>query len=159
MNQVYLEIEGFGPPLRRYALALCRNLADADDLVQESIARALKNSHMFEGGSNLRAWLFTIMHNVHISAMRRRKYIESPIDPDIAAAIVSIRPQQELVLEMMSLIKAMKGIPETQREAVILVGVEELSYEQTSERLNVPIGTIKSRVSRGRDALRAAFHS
>jgi RNA polymerase sigma-70 factor, ECF subfamily len=158
MNQVYAEIEGFVPHLRRYALTLCRNLADADDLVQESMARALKKSHLFQGGTNLRAWLFTIMHNVHASAMRRRKYMGSPIDPDIAAAILSVLPQQELALEMMSVIKAMKGIPDTQREAVILVGVEEMSYEQTAERLNVPIGTIKSRVSRGRDALRAALH-
>ena len=90
MNQVYAEIEGFVPHLRRYALTLCRNLADADDLVQESMARALKKSHLFQGGSNLRAWLFTIMHNVHVSAMRRRKYIGSPIDPDIAAAILSV---------------------------------------------------------------------
>ena len=158
MNQVYTEIEGFVPQLRRYAIRLCRNLADADDLVQESMARALKNSHMFEGGSNLRAWLFTIMHNVHMSAMRRRKYVGSPIDPDSAAAMLSVRPQQELALEIMSLIKAMKGIPDAQREAMILVGVEEMSYEQTSERLKVPIGTIKSRVSRGRDALRTALH-
>ena len=157
MNHVYAEIEGFVPHLRRYALALCRNLADADDLVQESMARALKKSHLFEGGSNLRAWLFTIMHNVHISATRRRKYVGSPIDPGVAAAVLSILSQQELVLEMMSLIKAIKGIPNTQRGAVILVGVEEMSYERTAERLNVPVGTIKSRVSRGRDALRAAL--
>ena len=98
------------------------------------------------------------MHNVHMSAMRRRKYVGSPIDPDIAAAMLSVRPPQELALEMMSLIKAMKGIPAPQREAMILVGVEEMSYEQTAERLNIPIGTIKSRVSRGRDALRAALY-
>ena len=159
MNQVYTEIEGFVPQLRRYAMALCRNLADADDLVQESMARALQKSHLFEGGSNLRAWLFTIMHNVHMSALRRRKYVGSPIDPDSAAAVLSVQPPQDLALEMMSLIKAMKGIPAPQREAVILVGVEEMSYEQTAEHLNVPIGTIKSRVSRGRDALRAALHS
>jgi len=159
VNQVYTEIEGFVPHLRRYALALCRNLADADDLVQESMARALQKSHLFLAGSNLRAWLFTIMHNVHMSALRRRKHIGPPIDPDIAATILSVRPPQELALEMMALIKAMKGIPAAQREAVILVGVEEMSYEQTAEHLNVSIGTIKSRVSRGRDALRAAFHS
>jgi RNA polymerase sigma-70 factor (ECF subfamily) len=158
MNQVYAEIEGFVPQLRRYALALCHNPTAADDLVQESVARALMKSDLFNAGTNLRAWLFTIMHNVHISNTRRQKYIGMPIDPDIAAATLSTQPAQEAPLVMKALNKALQLIPDTQRVAVIMAGVEGMSYEEISAHLNVPIGTIKSRVSRGRDALRQALH-
>ena len=158
MNQVYAEIEGFVPQLRRYALALCHNPTAADDLVQESVARALVKSNLFNAGTNLRAWLFTIMHNVHISNARRQKYIGMPIDPDIAAATLSTQPTQEAPLVMKALNKALQLIPDTQRVAVIMAGVEGMSYEEISEHLDVPIGTIKSRVSRGRDALRKALH-
>ncbi len=158
MNQVYAEIEKFLPQLRRYALALCHNPTAADDLVQDSIARALAKSHLFHSGTNLRAWVFTIMHNLNISNRRRQKFIGSPIDPDIAAATLSVQPTQEFSVMVKTLIKAMKGIPETQRDAVLMVGMEGMSYETASEYLKVPIGTIKSRVSRGRDALRIALY-
>lgn len=158
MNQVYEEIVGIIPDLRRYALKLCRNPSAADDLVQNSIARALTKSHLFMSGTNLRAWVFTIMHNVHVSSFRREKRREVLIDPEILAAKLSVPPTQELTLEVNALIKAMKGIPAPQRDAVLMVGVEEMSYAQTSEHLNVSIGTIKSRVSRGRNALRLAMY-
>lgn len=158
MNQVYAEIEDFIPQLRRYALALCHNAVAADDLVQESVTRALTKSHLFKKGTNLRAWLFTIMHNVNISNARRNKHIGMPIDPDIAAATLSTQPNQEGPLTLKALEKAMQIIPDTQRVAVIMAGVEGMSYEEISERLDVPVGTIKSRVSRGRDALRRVLH-
>ena len=158
MNQGYAEIEGFVPQLRRYALALCHNPTAADDLVQESVARALTKSDLFNTGTNLRAWLFTIMHNVHISNGRRQKYIGMPIDPDIVAAKLSTQPTQEAPLVMKALNKALQVIPDTQRVAVILAGVEGISYEEISVQLNVPVGTVKSRVSRGREALRKVLH-
>jgi RNA polymerase sigma-70 factor (ECF subfamily) len=158
MNQVYAEIEEYLPQLRRYAMALSHNPVAADDLVQESVTRALTKSRLFKDGTNLRAWLFTIMHNVHISNARRNKHIGAPIDPDIAAATLSTQPSQEEPLFLKALEKAMQVIPDTQRVAVILAGVEGMSYEEISEHLNVPVGTIKSRVSRGRDALRKALH-
>jgi RNA polymerase sigma-70 factor (ECF subfamily) len=158
MNQVYAEIEDFIPQLRRYALALSHNPVAADDLIQESVARALMKSDLFNTGTNLRAWLFTIMHNIHISNARRQKHIGMPIDPDIAAATLSTQPSQEAPLVMKALNKAMQVIPDTQRVAVIMAGVEGMSYEEISQHLDVPIGTIKSRVSRGRDALRKALH-
>jgi RNA polymerase sigma-70 factor (ECF subfamily) len=157
MNQVYAEIGEIVPQLRRYASALCRDPVAAKDLVQESIARALKKSHLFNSGTNLRAWVFTIMHNLNISDVRRRKFMGSPIDSDIAAATLSVPPMQELSLEVNALIKAMKGIPEKQRVAVLMVGVDGVSYERASEHLKIPVGTVKSRVSRGRDALRLAM--
>jgi RNA polymerase sigma-70 factor (ECF subfamily) len=158
MNQVYAEIEEYLPQLRRYALALSHNPVAADDLVQESVTRALTKSRLFKDGTNLRAWLFTIMHNVHISNARRYKYIGAPIDPDIAAATLSTQAGQEEPLVLKAVEKAMESIPDTQRVAVILAGVEGMSYEEISEHLNVPVGTIKSRVSRGREALRTALH-
>jgi RNA polymerase sigma-70 factor (ECF subfamily) len=158
MNQVYAEIEDFIPQLRRYALALSHNPVAADDLIQESVARALMKSDLFNAGTNLRAWLFTIMHNIHISNTRRQKHIGMPIDPDIAAATLSTQPSQEAPLVMKALNKAMQVIPDSQRVAVIMAGVEGMSYEEISQHLDVPIGTIKSRVSRGRDALRKALH-
>ena len=158
MNQVYEEIAELLPQLRRYALKLCRNPTAADDLVQESIARALTKSHLFVSGTNLRAWVFTIMHNVFVSSCRRGKLIELPMDPGIAAASLSVQPTQELTLEVNTLIRAMKGIPETQRDAVLMAGYEGMSYENIAAHLNIPVGTIKSRVSRGRSALRLAMH-
>ena len=158
MNQVYAEIEEYLPHLRRYAMALAHNPVAADDLVQESATRALTKSRLFKEGTNLRAWLFTVMHNVHISNARRNKHIGAPIDPDIAAATLSTQPGQEDPLILKALAKAMQIIPDTQRVAVILAGVEGMSYDEISEHLNVPVGTIKSRVSRGRDALRKALH-
>jgi RNA polymerase sigma-70 factor (ECF subfamily) len=158
MNQVYAEIEDYLPQLRRYALALSHNPVVADDLVQESVTRALTKSRLFKNGTNLRAWLFTIMHNVHISNARRYKHIGAPIDPDIAAATLSTQPGQEEPLVLKAVEKAMDAIPDTQRMAVLLAGVEGMSYEEISEHLNVPVGTIKSRVSRGREALRTALH-
>jgi RNA polymerase sigma-70 factor (ECF subfamily) len=158
MNQVYAEIEDYIPQLRRYALALSHNPVAADDLIQESVARALMKSDLFNAGTNLRAWLFTIMHNIHISNTRRQKHIGMPIDPDIAAATLSTQPSQEAPLVMKALNKAMQVIPDSQRVAVIMAGVEGMSYEEISQHLDVPIGTIKSRVSRGRDALRKALH-
>jgi RNA polymerase sigma-70 factor (ECF subfamily) len=158
MNQVYAEIEDFIPQLRRYALALSHNPIAADDLVQESVARALTKADLFNAGTNLRAWLFTIMHNVHISSARRQKHIGMPIDPDIAAAVLTTQPTQESPLVMKALEKAMQVIPDAQRVAVIMAGIEGMSYEEIAEQLNVPVGTVKSRVSRGRDALRKALH-
>lgn len=158
MNQVYAEIEEYLPHLRRYAMALAHNPVAADDLVQETVTRALTKSRLFREGTNLRAWLFTVMHNVHISNARRNKHIGAPIDPDIAAATLATQPSQEDPLLLKALEKAMRIIPDTQRVAVILTGVEGMSYEEISEHLNVPVGTIKSRVSRGRDALRKALH-
>lgn len=158
MNQVYEEIEELLPQLRRYALALCHSPIAADDLVQETVSRALVKSHLFNAGTNLRAWLFTIMHNVHVSNMRRQKYVELPIDPDVAAAALSTRPTQEAALEMKALLKAIQGIPKAQRTVVMMVGVEGMSYEKVAEHLKVPVGTIKSRVSRGRDTLRKALY-
>lgn len=158
MNQVYAEIEDYVPQLRRYALALSHNPVAADDLVQESVARALTKSDLFNAGTNLRAWLFTIMHNVHISNARRQKHIGMPVDPDIAAATLATQPAQESPLVIKALNRAMQVIPDSQRVAVIMAGVEGMSYEEISEHLNVPVGTIKSRVSRGREALRKALH-
>jgi RNA polymerase sigma-70 factor, ECF subfamily len=158
MNQVYAEIEEYLPHLRRYAMALAHNPVAADDLVQESVTRALSKSRLFKEGTNLRAWLFTVMHNVHISNARRNKHIGAPIDPDIAAATLATRPGQEDPLILKALEKAMRIIPDTQRVAVILAGIEGMSYDEISDHLDVPVGTIKSRVSRGRGALRKALH-
>jgi RNA polymerase sigma-70 factor (ECF subfamily) len=158
MNQVYAEIQDYVPHLRRYALALSHNPVAADDLVQESVARALTKSDLFNAGTNLRAWLFTIMHNVHISGARRQKHIGMPIDPEIAAAVLTMQPGQEAPLVMKAMEKAMGVIPDAQRLAVIMAGIEGMSYEEIADHLKVPIGTVKSRVSRGRDALRKALH-
>jgi RNA polymerase sigma-70 factor (ECF subfamily) len=98
------------------------------------------------------------MHNVHISGARRQKHIGVPVDPEIAAAFLTTQPGQESPLVMKALEKALGVIPDTQRVAVIMAGVEGMSYEEIADHLNVPVGTVKSRVSRGRDALRKALH-
>lgn len=158
VHQVYSQIEHYIPQLRRYAMALSHNPVAADDLVQESVTRALAKAELFNCGTNLRAWLFTIMHNVHISNMRRNRHIGAPIDPDIAAATLSTQPNQEEPLVLKALERAMQIIPDRQRVAVILAGVEGMSYNEISDLLDVPVGTVKSRVSRGREALRKALN-
>jgi RNA polymerase sigma-70 factor (ECF subfamily) len=98
------------------------------------------------------------MHNVHISSVRRRNQIELPIDPDLAAARLWVKPAQEDALLMKALFDAMQDVPEAQRVVILMVGVEGLSYGAIAERLKIPVGTVKSRASRGRDALRKALH-
>jgi RNA polymerase sigma-70 factor (ECF subfamily) len=140
--------------LRRYARALLRDKAEAEDLVQESLTRALSRADRFKPGTNLRAWLFTIMHNVHVNQVRQKisRPDEVPVDEVELRLITPAR--QESSIEMRDLSRAVAALPEEQRQVLLLVALEGLKYDEVAEVLGIPIGTVMSRLSRARDAVR-----
>ena len=142
------------PRLRRYARALTRDASAADDLVQDCLARALDKVDLYKPGTNLRAWLFTILHNQHVNLVRRgmREGVSIPVDE--AAASLTTAPVQTKSLQLRDLERALVRLPEEQRTVILLIGLEGLRYEQVAEILDVPVGTVRSRLSRGREALR-----
>jgi RNA polymerase sigma-70 factor (ECF subfamily) len=157
MNQVYSEVENHIPHLRRYARAIAHNPTAAEDLLQDCLTRALTKSHLFKPGTNLRAWLFTILHNEHVSTMRRQGQTGVRVDPDDVAADLATRPEQDKRLLVKALDKALMLLPKGQRALIMSVAWDGLSYEQVARRSGLPVGTVKSRVSRGRAALRRAM--
>lgn len=145
----YNLIVPFIPNLRRYAGALTMNPGDAEDLVQETLERAVRKFHLWRPG-DLRAWLFSIMHNVFVNNLKRRRHQTVDIDDvQIAARVASADG-----LDMMDLRKALGALPAEQREVLLLIGLEDMSYVEVSQSLGIPIGTVMSRLSRGRQRLR-----
>jgi RNA polymerase sigma-70 factor (ECF subfamily) len=149
-------VEAEIPRLRRYARALTRDISRAsraDDLVQSCLTRAIAKQHLWQPGTNLRAWLFTILHNQHVSDVRRaaREVVTVSVED---ALTLTTQPNAYDVLRLRDLRAEMDRLPIEQREAILLIGLEGLPYEDAAKVLNVPIGTIRSRLSRGRDQLR-----
>jgi RNA polymerase sigma-70 factor, ECF subfamily len=144
------------PRLRRYARALTRNVTTADDLVQECLTRALSKAHLWQEGTDLRAWLFTILHNQYVNQVRRaaREGTVVAFSDTEAKQTLTISPNQDKRLELRDLERALAELPEDQRATVLLVGMEGMNYDEAAAVLDVPIGTIRSRLSRGREALR-----
>jgi len=143
------------PALRRYAWSLLRSPDDADDLVHDCLVRALDKLGTRREDADIRAWLFTIMHNLFVSQYRRgktRPAAESLDETHESAG--SLRPSQEDGLHWRDLLRGLERLPEEQRSVVLLVSVEDLSYAQTAAVLGVPIGTVMSRLARGREKLR-----
>ena len=155
MSRFGIELEVHIASLRRYARALVRNRSDADDLVQEALARALSYADKFAAGSNLRAWLFTIMHNVHVNQLRSRaaRPAEVPVD-DVLEARLSQPANQEARVELGEMLRVLDGLPQEQRQVLLLVALEGMKYEEVAQVLEVPIGTVMSRLSRAREAVR-----
>lgn len=141
------------PRLRRYARALVRNQDNADDLVQDTLLRALSKIHLWQPGTDLRAWLFTLMHNQYVNFVRRavREGTQTPID---AAIDLGHAASQHVSLQLRDLKAALDRLPDEQRAVVLLIGLEGMRYEEVAEILGVPVGTIRSRLSRAREALR-----
>ena len=141
------------PRLRRYARALTGDRAAADDLVQDTLERALSRFHLWRSGSDLRAWLFTIMHNIFINQVRSRmRYPHEPLDESAAAGLQYREPDWS---ELRDIGNALARLPVEQRTVVLLVGLEQFTYEEAARVLGVPIGTVMSRLSRARERLRA----
>ncbi|RKF14869.1 RNA polymerase sigma factor [Roseovarius spongiae] len=140
------------PALRAFAMSLTRNSATADDLVQDAVVKAWSNFDKFETGTNLRAWLFTILRNTYYSLHRKRK--REVEDPDgIMADQLSEKPHHDGRLAMNDFREAFAQLTDEQREALVLVGAEGFSYEEAAEMCNCAIGTIKSRTNRARKRL------
>ncbi|SPF79564.1 RNA polymerase sigma factor [Pseudoprimorskyibacter insulae] len=138
--------------MRAFAMSLTRNSAAADDLVQDTIVKAWKNFGSFQQGTNMRAWLFTILRNTFYSAKRKSNREVEDVD-GVFAATLSVKPSHDGRLAMKDFEKAFALLPLEQREALILIGASELTYEEAAETCGVAIGTIKSRVNRGRAKL------
>ncbi|NIZ07830.1 RNA polymerase sigma factor [Pseudooceanicola sp. HF7] len=140
------------PALRAFALGLTRNGATADDLVQDAIVKAWTNIEKFEAGTNLRAWLFTILRNTYYSSLRKTRREVSDSD-GIFAASLSEKPAHDGRLQMADFKRAFDQLPDEQREALMLVGALGASYEEAAATCGVAVGTIKSRANRGRARL------
>jgi RNA polymerase sigma-70 factor (ECF subfamily) len=150
----YRDIETEIPRLRRYARALTRDFVAADDLVQDCLTRALGKLHLWQQGTDLRAWLFTILHNQYISCIRRTAREGAAVALNEREPLLARPPQQGRRLELRDLERAIAKLPGTQRSVILLVGLEGMSYGEVAAVLDVPVGTIRSRLSRGREALR-----
>ncbi len=143
------------PRLRRYARALAGNVADADDLVQDCLERALSRARLWRGDGELRPWLFTIMHNLYVNRVRRQvrgpqfqplELGEDPPDPD------HWHGESELRLEELQ--AGLDALRPEQREVLLLVALEGMSYEEVAQVLEIPLGTVMSRLFRAREHLR-----
>lgn len=141
------------PRLRRYARALLGDRTGADDLVQDTMERGWKKLSTWQRGSDMRAWLFGIMHNLHVDQVRKPSLPTEELDED--TPLPSSRHAVSDGLEMRDLDTALRSLPPEQREILLLVALEEMSYEEVAATLGLPLGTVMSRLSRARQKLRA----
>ena len=153
MSEFHRLIEQQIPRLRRYARALTRNRERADDLVQDTLSRALVKEQFWQPGTNLRAWLFTIMHNQNVNNVRRAVRESGMVDMEQLSPMPATT-DPTASRQMFELERALAQLPLEQRQVILLVGLEGMSYEDAAGILSVPVGTVRSRLSRGRDILR-----
>ena len=153
MNEFARMLEAEIPRLRRYARALTRDVVRADDLVQSCLTRAVAKQHLWQYGTDLRAWLFTIMHNQHVNDVRRGVREGNNVEIDEAPQL-TVQSNAIPTLQLRDLERAIGKLPHEQREVILLVGLEGMAYEEVALVLSVPVGTVRSRLSRGRDQLR-----
>jgi RNA polymerase sigma-70 factor, ECF subfamily len=154
MSDVTRLLETEIPRLRRYARALTRDAARADDLVQSCLVRAIAKEHLWQPGTDLRAWLFTILHNQHVNDVRRSVREGVTVAVEDVASTLTIGSNAGASLQLRDLGRAIGALAEEQRQVILLVGLEEMRYDEVAAVLNIPIGTVRSRLSRGREALR-----
>jgi RNA polymerase sigma-70 factor (ECF subfamily) len=145
------QLKAYLPRLRVYALSLTRDRDAADDLVQDTVVKALQGRRSFQQGTNFPAWLFRIQRNEFISGLRRQRPTV-PVDTEISQ-MLSHPAHQESSLVMREFVAAFAKLASTQREALLLAVLEGLPYEDIAQRTGVSVGTVKSRISRGRDML------
>jgi RNA polymerase sigma factor (sigma-70 family) len=151
-------LEPLIPALRRFAWALVRDHDAADDLVQDTLERALQRWGQRRADGDLRAWLFTILRNLHVSALRQRQRRGPHVDIDDATT-PAVAARQDAGLEMQDMLTALDQLPEEQKSLLLLVGVEDLSYDDAAKVMGVPAGTVMSRLSRGRQRLRSILET
>ena len=142
------------PNLRRYARALVGDRDGADDLVQDTLERAVRKFHLWRPG-DLRAWLFSIMHNVFVNQLKARR-ISPEVDIDEAAIAAPIPTATSI--DVSDVQRALSALAPEQREVLLLVALEDMTYADVSRALGIPIGTVMSRLSRGRERLRRAMN-
>ena len=156
-NEFERELREHWPRLRRFAFALSRDTADADDLVQATVERALRAAGQWQAGTRFDSWMFRIARNLWIDTVRARGRQTARFAPAEAGEHIGFdpRPATEAAIDLGTAMAAMQRWPEEQREVVALILIDGLGYRETAETLGLPIGTISSRLARGRTALLA----
>jgi len=155
MNDFGRLVEAEIPRLRRYARALTRqDQTRADDLVQSCLMRAIAKQHLWQPGTNLRAWLFTILHNAHVNDVRRSVREGVNVSIEDAAPLLTIQSNAIDALQLRDLERGLGKLASEQRQVILLVGLEGMRYEEVASILDIPVGTVRSRLSRGREQLR-----
>ena len=139
--------------LQKFALKLTHNKSDADDLLQSTLLRAIEKKHLFQDGTNLFSWSSKIMYNMFVSAYRRRTKFETQYDPESYIERESVEAPQDVKMELEDVNAAMNDISDDHREILTLVCVKGMQYAEVSEMLQIPVGTVRSRLSRAREAL------
>ncbi|MBW7850500.1 MAG: sigma-70 family RNA polymerase sigma factor [Rhodospirillales bacterium] len=142
------------PNLRRYARVLVRDSIHAEDLVQDCLERAISREHLWRQGTNLRAWLFTILHNLYINQYLRHGSVAAVVPLLDEHASMACAPRQYHSVTLKDLARAFRALPEQEQQVVMMVGLEGMQYEDVAAALGVPMGTVKSRLSRARRRLR-----
>ena len=155
MNNKNRLVEKHIPALRRYAVALTYDTGRADDLVQDCLERALNKFHMWQAGSNLKAWLFTIMHNLFINAQKKLARIPQMVSLDTTDESLGFNNNVEQGTEVYDLAIAVANLPHDQKTVLLLVGLEGFGYREVSLMLGIPLGTVMSRLHRAREKLRS----
>lgn len=151
-SQLETDLIALLPNLRAFARSLCGNSAQADDLVQEALVKAWKSQASFAPGSNLKAWIFTILRNAFISECRKRSR-EVQEQGDTLASQLKVNGEQSGHMDVLDLSKALNRLPVDQKEAVLLISAEGFSYEEAAMMCGCAVGTMKSRVNRARSKL------
>jgi RNA polymerase sigma-70 factor (ECF subfamily) len=156
MPDILSLIEAEIPHLRRFARYLARDIDRGDDLVQECLTRAIAKNDTWTPGTNLRAWLFTILKNCHINDLRRARRADEMPDEH---PLLTVPANQDAHVGLLEVRDAYLRLSDEHREVLLLVAIEGLQYDEAAAILNVPVGTIRSRLSRARQALRAALET
>lgn len=139
--------------LEKFAYRLTNNKADAEDLLQSTLLRAIEKKHLFNKGTNLYSWMSKIMYNMFVSGYRRKTKFESKYDPEPYLEKQSVQAGQEIKIELQDVDIAMNNISEDHKEILIMVCVKGMQYAEVSEALQIPVGTVRSRLSRARQNL------
>jgi len=142
------------PALRRYATSLLRDHQEVDDLVHDCLVRAIDRLDTRRSDGNVRAWLFAIMHNLYVSRFHRKRRREDPGIDGLTESIVAVHATQEGHVQVRDVMLAVQRLPEEYRSVLLLVAVEDLSYADVAQVLNIPIGTVMSRLARARESVR-----
>lgn len=145
--------------LRKFALKLTKNPSDADDLLQSTIVRIIEKKHLFQEGTNLLQWASKVMFNLFASNYRRKTKFETQYDPEPYLEKQSIEPEHDVQFDLYMVDEAMKRLSNDHRKILLMVCVKGMSYEQVADKLDIPVGTVRSRLSRARENLKGQMKS
>ncbi len=145
--------------LRKFALRLTGNISDAEDLLQSTVLRALEKKHLFQKDTDLFKWTSKIMFNLFVSGYRRRVKFETQYDPENFLENRSVEAEQEAKVELMKVQEAMNHLSDDHKEILVLVCVKSMRYEEVAKALEIPVGTVRSRLARARESLQVILHT